>query len=397
MYKAYAQRRSVSARPSLSLALPFPILETCANVYAPGLQVGSLYTNNFTSVDEILAMDTSDHDSGSLWQLGNSIFEGPDTGGIQLLDSAGYYASLVDQVKGKEDAGFNTTITDYWGRALSYQLVNASNGGPEYTFSSIAQQDWFTQGTAPLPFIVTDSRNPGQHIISSNSTVFYISPWEIGSDDPTLYAFAPLHYVGTNFTNGRPRDNDKCVVGFDSVSFVMGTSSSLFNSILTTVNSADTTGLLSSALQHALSDILTDIGDDNNDIADWVNPFLGYNNDSNVDAHNPTLTLVDGGEDNQNIPLNPLIQPDRHVDVIFAVDTSADTNSSFPTDQSAANWPDGASLIATYERSLSSIGNGTAFPPVPDTNTFFNLGLNNRPTFFGCDASNLTGPAPLIV
>ena len=26
-----------------------------------------------------------------------------------------------------------------------------------------------------------------------------------------------------------------------------------------------------------------------------------------------------------------------------------------------------------------------------------NLGLNRRPTFFGCDASNLTGPAPLIV
>ena len=38
-----------------------------------------------------------------------------------------------------------------------------------------------------------------------------------------------------------------------------------------------------------------------------------------------------------------------------------------------------------------------AFPSIPDENTFFNLGLNNKPTFFGCDASNLTGPAPLIV
>jgi lysophospholipase len=41
--------------------------------------------------------------------------------------------------------------------------------------------------------------------------------------------------------------------------------------------------------------------------------------------------------------------------------------------------------------------NGTAFPAIPDQNTFVNLGLNNRPTFFGCDAGNLTGPAPLIV
>ncbi len=87
----------------------------------------------------------------------------------------------------------------------------------------------------------------------------------------------------------------------------------------------------------------------------------------------------------------------RHVDVIFAVDSSADTNASWPVQGSSAGWPDGASIIATYERSLSTIGNGTAFPAVPDKNTFFNLGLNLRPTFFGCDASNMTGPAPLVV
>lgn len=39
----------------------------------------------------------------------------------------------------------------------------------------------------------------------------------------------------------------------------------------------------------------------------------------------------------------------------------------------------------------------TAFPAVPDVNTFVNLGLNTRPTFFGCDSSNLSSPAPLIV
>jgi lysophospholipase len=37
------------------------------------------------------------------------------------------------------------------------------------------------------------------------------------------------------------------------------------------------------------------------------------------------------------------------------------------------------------------------FPAVPDVDTFVNLGLNKKPTFFGCDASNLTGQAPLIV
>ena len=43
------------------------------------------------------------------------------------------------------------------------------------------------------------------------------------------------------------------------------------------------------------------------------------------------------------------------------------------------------------------IANGTVFPSIPDAQTFVNLGLNNRPTFFGCDTSNLSSPAPLIV
>lgn len=372
-----------------------------ATTYLSGLSggswmVGSLVSNNWTSVNDILAMDTADDDSGSLWQLGNSIFEGPDQGGIQLLDSVDYYGELVDQVNGKEDNGFNTTITDYWGRALSYQLINATNGGPAYTFSSIAQQDWFTSADSPLPLIVADSRSPGQAVVSTNSTIFTFSPWELGSDDPTTYAFAPLQYVGTNFTAGSPR-GDQCVVGFDSASYVMGTSSSLFNAILTTLQGVNTTNALASAFKDALTSILSDIGDDNEDIADWVNPFYGYNNDSNIWSSAETLTLVDGGEDGQNIPLHPLIQPNRHVDVIFAVDSSADTNGSLPTNNSATGWPSGVSIGTTYERSLSDIGNGTAFPAVPGINTFFNLGLNNRPTFFGCNASNITGPAPLVV
>lgn len=88
------------------------------------------------------------------------------------------------------------------------------------------------------------------------------------------------------------------------------------------------------------------------------------------------------------------MQPVRSVDVIYAIDSSADTTT---------NWPNGTALRATYERSLEpTISNGTLFPAVPDDNTFINLGLNNRPTFFGCDASNFTlasgqAPPPLIV
>lgn len=46
------------------------------------------------------------------------------------LSVISYYRQLFDDVDGKSNAGFNTTITDYWGRALSYQLVDPSDGGP---------------------------------------------------------------------------------------------------------------------------------------------------------------------------------------------------------------------------------------------------------------------------
>merc|ERR1711881_190092 len=142
-------------------------------------------------------------------------------------------------------------------------------------------------------------------------------------------------------------------------------------------------------LRNIFTNILTDLGEDNDDIAQWKpNPFYAYNNASSI-ATSLELSLVDGGEDLQNIPLYPLIQPVRAVDVIFAVDSSADTTYS---------WPNGTALVATYERSLNAtIANGTAFPSIPAQNTFVNLGLNNRPTFFGCNSSNTSSTTPLIV
>lgn len=347
--------------------------------------VGSLYTNNFTSVQAILDDDLATNGSGSLWQLGNSILEGPSTGSIQLLDTAGYYITIQDQVHGKSEAGYNITITDYWGRMLSFQLINADAGGPSYTFSSIALQDWFTNGSTPLPLIVSDQRSPGQIIVSANSTIQEFSPWELGTWDPTIYGFAPLEYLGTNFSQGIVPSGDECVRGLDNSGYVMGTSSTLFNAILTSVNSSLIT---SNVLFEAVAAVLKELGENDEDIADYPNPFFGFNNATNQIYNDPRLTLTDGGEDGQNIPLHPLIQPVRNVDVIFAIDSSADTDY---------NWPNGSALVATYERQFDPISNGTVFPSVPGQNTFVNLGLNNRPTFFGCDASNSSGPTPLIV
>ncbi|RAL62473.1 hypothetical protein DID88_005039 [Monilinia fructigena] len=357
-----------------------------ATTYLAGLSgggwlVGSIYTNNFSTVESL-------RDGSNVWNFDNSIFEGPNDDGIQILSTADYYSTIESQVKGKANAGldFNTSITDYWGRALSFQLVNATDGGPAYTFSSIALEENFANGDIPMPFLVADARSPYTEIVSLNSTVYEFNPFELGSWDPSTYAFAPLRYIGSNFTAGTIPDGQQCVRGFDQVGYIMGTSSTLFNQFLIQANSSG----LPTMITNAFSRILDKIGFTNNDIAQYQpNPFYEFNNATNRNAQSTQLDLVDGGEDGQNIPLYPLIQPIRGVDVIFAIDSSADTTY---------RWPNGTSLVATYERSLNdTIGNGTVFPAVPGQNTFVNFGLNKRPSFFGCDASNSTGPTPLIV
>lgn len=314
-----------------------------------------------------------------------------------MLSTAQYYTNLVETVDDKRDAigGFETSLTDYWARALSFQFVNATDGGPGYTWSSIQDDPDFSNAEAPFPILIALERAPGQAVLSLNSTNIEFNPFEMGSFDPTLYGFAPLRFIGSNFSNGELPDNEKCVRGLDNGGFVMGTSSSLFNQIILSLQNEQGVPAL---LQSALSSVLNGLGQNNDDIADYSpNPFQGWNNLTNPSADTDRLTLVDGGEDLQNIPLNPLIQPHREVDVIFAIDSSADTVE--PTD-SAQNWPNGTSLVATYERTTNAtIQNNTAFPHIPDQNTFVNLGLNNRPTFFGCDSGNLTGRgvSPIIV
>lgn len=169
----------------------------------------------------------------------------------------------------------------------------------------------------------------------------------------------------------------------------MGTSSSLFNQLLLQINSS---GIEGAALEIA-SSVLTTFSESENDIADYTpNPFYGVNPTENPTAKTHNLTLVDGGEDLQNIPLQPLIQPVRKVDVIFAFDNSADTANA---DGTLTNWPNGTAIVASYQRAFDGpISNGTLFPYVPGQNTMVNLGLNKRATFFGCDGSNITAGHP---
>uniref|UniRef100_A0A0C4DJH7 Lysophospholipase n=1 Tax=Fusarium oxysporum (strain Fo5176) TaxID=660025 RepID=A0A0C4DJH7_FUSOF len=270
-----------------------------ATTYLSGLSggswvVGSLYVQNFTTVESIIY--GSNAFLGSLWQLDDSIIEGPND-----LSVTRYYREL-------------------------YQDVQA------YTFSSIANDTEFAAARAPMPLIVAIERTTGQLQIASNSTIMEFNPWEMGSFDPELAAFAPLKYVGSAFQNGTIGRNGDCVAGADNAGFVMGTSASLFNQAFLQIQKADN---VPEFLLKAINNTLADIGDENRDIANWPNPFYKYNPKNNSNADSTILTLVDGGEDLQNVPFHPLLVSERQVDVIFAIDGSADTKT---------HWPNGTSL-----------------------------------------------------
>lgn len=73
-----------------------------------------------------------------------------------------YYNQVHDEIEPKVDAGFDTSLTDYWGRALSRHLVNNSNDGLQSTFSSVQNLSTFTSHAMPFPIIISNGRAPGE-------------------------------------------------------------------------------------------------------------------------------------------------------------------------------------------------------------------------------------------
>lgn len=357
-----------------------------SSTYLAGLSggnwlTGSMALNNWSTIDQL-----ANNDEG-IWDLDHSIFS---SGGINIFSTLGRFHSIDEAVESKEDAGYNTSITDIWGRALSYQFFGSDHDGfAPLTFSTIKEGEAFQNGSVPFPISVADGRAPGTKVISENSTIFEFNAFELGTWDKSVHAFTDLEYIGTRVTNGQPDDSSVCVQGFDNAGFVMGTSSSLFNQFLLQLNSTS----IGTTLKNLLHHYLTDLDEDQDDIAIYSpNPF--YKSEFGISTNvtdSQYLYLVDGGEDLQNIPIAPLIQPERNVDVIFAFDNSADTNDSLPN---------GASVVATYKRQFGIMNSDASFPYVPDTNTFLANNLTTRPTFFGCYASNLTSLSsipPLVV
>ena len=389
--------------------------------YITGLSGGSwLVTsaaaNNYPMVSELV----------SGWKLEMDMVQ---PGGINAFRNAQFIDQIHDTSKIKKDAGYNISLTDLWGRALSYHFAPGTTPDNFYTnspstahgagdlISGLRNMRTFQKFQVPLPMVVSDHKPLNETEINSSSVpvsgstyiplsapVYECSPFEFGSFDPQLSAFIPSELLGTSLSSGKPfipssvkksskpSAYKKCVRGFDQLSFIMGSSATLFNAV--TGVPAKYNEVFKKMIQK-----IADTALDRSFTARYPNPFRGVNGPISFDRSNSDeLVIVDGGENGENIPFNPLLAPARQVDVILAADASGDSKSSSVI---GAGWPNGKGMINTFLRVHKVLPLGTAnFPPVPLNSTVWEeKGYASRPTFFGCNVSSQEGNGgyPLVI
>ncbi|CCD25858.2 putative carboxylic ester hydrolase NDAI_0G00820 [Naumovozyma dairenensis CBS 421] len=310
----------------------------------------------------------------------------------QVLD---FYTDLHLEVRKKKIQGFYVSFTDYWGKALIKRLKHNDNNtsiiGTTNSLTKLIQNnDKFQKFEAPIPIFIANCRNG--HL---RNKIFEFTPFEFGSWDDMLRLFVKLPYLGSKIIKGVP---EICYNDFDDIGFITATSSSIFNNVILYIWQ-----LISESSHEVMKAIETVMGlfgisskqleqlDEMNSMiqpeTDYAvyhyNPFYQYPGNDNDFTRDSHLYLVDGGEDGENIPLRPLLIPERDMDVIFVIDSSSDKN----------NFANGTKLLYIFKE-LEKQG---IHYKVPKELKKFGKS-QNHPLIIGCHAKSNNGvPLPIII
>lgn len=290
------------------------------------------------------------------------------------------YADISADELSKEAAGYEVTVVDPYGRLLSYQLLQGDSGGVQTRLSDLASFSNFTDHNVPYPVITAlgSLLQEGQCAPPLNATQYEFSPYEFGSWDNGVSAFASSQYLGSDLSNGQPKDSNKCVVHYDNLGYVLGTSSNVFAGVCEVVQPSNSTDAPLVDVLEGLVDIVKE-PEIEDLFARYPNPFHNYTRSSLV-QQDKELFLADGGLSDQNNPIWPFIQnAARSIDVIIVNDNSADTGD---------NFPNGTEIRQTYMNAQAA--GLTKMPFIPDVSVFVDEGLNKRATFFGCNETDTT-------
>ncbi|KAJ3017826.1 hypothetical protein HKX48_003360 [Thoreauomyces humboldtii] len=305
--------------------------------------LGSLYTSGFPAITAQLFDNNWDFEKDLVSVLG---------------DSAAVAAFQAD-VEAKAMAGYPVTMIDFWSLILAKHLPpnvkTNGNTGVSATWSSIADSSAITQAQLPLPIVISTQLDAGTWEPTVAANVWETTPFETGSFLPSVASFIQTKYLGTSLNNTIATS---CTTSFDQTSIILGTSSALFN--------MEPLGPPLPGLNRTV----------------YPNMFAGMKKVEPSIAAASTLEFADGGETGQNIPLFPLLQKARAVDLILAVDGGDDHLDGLT---GSGSFPDGTSLIITRQY-MGWKGYGKeSFPPIPNSvNAFVKQRLNKRISLFGC-------------
>ncbi|KAF8189184.1 lysophospholipase [Mycena galopus ATCC 62051] len=368
-----------------------------ATTHLAGLSGGSwlitsLAQANFPTIQHLIFGDGNVDDFGG-WLTSFSLFAVSNN----TAQQATFAQEVLQEIAVKAEH-FPVSVGDVWGRALARHFMNGTtlatllantSHGAGILFSDLVNLPTFASYEQPLPIIVTDlfskhingtilpGGNYGSNLVPINTPMFEFNLFEMSCFDDVLAAHTPLKHLGTT-------NDSVCATGFDDAMFLSGTSSNLWNEFNVTDGPAALAAgtanfsLLLNATYPQLPTLRLDT-------SNFPNPFHGVAPATFADSGETVLAFVDGGEDGQIMPLQPMLVPGREVDVLIAVDGINDTPDNFAS---------GASLIATQDRMKIFPSGLRPFPAVPTSiDAFAAANLTSRPTFFGCTPSSPT-PSP---
>lgn len=307
-------------------------------------------------------------------ELSNNVWETQFAAGI--LDSSNEttvedFNQIAEDIITKAELGFPVSLTDPWGRTLSYQIMNGGNGAEGVTLTNITSFSNFTSHNVPFPIITASKINylTGECEPSSNEAIFEFNPYEFGSWSSDVSAFVQTKYLGSNITAGVALS---CATGFDKIDWALGVSSNLLQEFVCNASlGVEVTEYFPPAIIEIVEEYTST---DRYGYSLLPNPFKGFLSTSATSASSvfadETLYLVDGGEPDRNVPILPLLEPSRDISVIVVSDNSNDV----------LDYPDGSALVAAYEATQTGRLAGR-FPAVPAVGEF----STQQAQFFGCN------------
>ncbi|KAI9605624.1 hypothetical protein H4Q26_003989 [Puccinia striiformis f. sp. tritici PST-130] len=212
-------------------------------------------------------------------------------------------------------------VSVIWGRLLSKNLLNDPDCGRTLTLSSIRYKSEYAAQSFPFPILVTTSRKKEGSELDLDSPIYEFTPEDMNVWHPTLNATFPIEYLGSQ-TGAVTDKATNCI--FD------GASSNVFSyQDGKKVNKSLLAGLASMFVKGRFYEALV------------PNPFMGKAWVQHLEVGTPMERGMIFSWPmelwrKESMPLFPLLQPSRMVDVILAIDSSVDGRPFDKADQKDA-------------------------------------------------------------